>query len=120
MKSVSSDLQNRHKLAILFNLGAIVVTVLYGWMIFDYYSTYLDSHLRYVSPKIPGAPEDVLGFGFWLAWLMVLFLWLVFEVPAYFLASNRRRQVAIAGILFAIVSMVDFYLAGVLTPQVPT
>jgi len=116
----SNRLEDRRRLAIFFGAAAIVVVALYSWMVVDHYTAYLDWHLRYVPHEIREAREDVLGFGFWPMWLMVFFIWLVFEIPAYLFASKRSLQLAVAGILFLIVSVADFYLAGILTAQVPT
>lgn len=108
----------RQKLATVLSVCAIVIVLLYGWMIMEHYAGYLDISLRYVPHSVREAREDVLGLGFWPMWLVVFVIWSIFELPAFLLSGNRR-QLALVGVLFLIASIVDFYLAGVLARQVP-
>lgn len=70
------------------------------------------SDLHVSDAEIAGAaPEDLLGFGHWLAWIplaaLELFAWLFLRASAH---TSRRRVIARAAIIaFAVSSMVSYW-----------
>ena len=88
----------------------------YALCVIDYYSRYLDANLRFVPPKLLGAPEDILGFGFLSVWIPVA---LVFGLTCWTAFSTVRRRV-VAGVVsaFIFLSLVDLFLYQRLAAQV--
>lgn len=95
-----------------------IVLVAYGIFVVGY-TRYLDGHLKYKRPLIPAAPEDVLGFGFWVPWLIVATWFSTACILSYHFGSQRRSSYwALLLCAFGLLSVLDFYLYGVLERQV--
>lgn len=85
------------------------------------YSRYLDSSLKYVSPKIPAATEDILGSGFWVPWAFLATWFAIACVLSYWIGFQRKTSYWIPLLfVFGILSVADFCLYGVLERQVLT
>jgi hypothetical protein len=102
----------------LCRLHPLVVLALYAGLITGY-RRYLDGSLKYIKPSLPAAPEDVLGFGFWIPWLIFAGWFAIACVLSYRYALQRRVGYW-APILcaFVVLTLLDFYLYGVLEHQV--
>lgn len=90
----------------------------YGLAILGEYSSTLDRHLVYRRPAIEIAPEDVLGFGFWPTWLIVLLLMIVINTWSFFLGARSVGALIAVVVVFLALSILDNYLFGVLSSQV--
>ena len=96
----------------------LVVLVAYVVLIGSYHR-YLDSSLTYIRPPIPAAPEDILGFGFWVPWLIVAVWFAIACLLSFRFASQRRVSYWVPIFCaFSLLSVTDFYLFGVLERQV--
>lgn len=93
------------------------VLAVYSVLITDY-ARYLDSHLQYVKPRFPRAPEDVLGFGFWPTWVAVLILLTLFGALAYRRATKRPVYFVSLVAVFVVASILDYLLYRTLSEQV--
>jgi hypothetical protein len=102
----------------VFKWHPFVVLVVYATVIAGY-RRYLDSSLSFIRPKIPAAHEDILGFGFWVPWL-VLMIWLALACYFSYRSTVRHQSIYWLSILsiFSFFSFLDFYLYGVLEEQV--
>jgi hypothetical protein len=108
----------RRPLDILFLVLPWLVLAGYGVLLLVEYRRYLDSNLQYVKPVFPRAPEDVLGFGFWPTWGLVLALVVIFAVVAYRRATKRPAYFVCLAAVFLVLGAVDFYLYQTLSQQV--
>jgi hypothetical protein len=92
------------------------VLAVYCLLIADY-ARYLDSHLKYVTPHVPRAPEDILGLGFWPTWAAVLILLALAGALAY--RRGTRRPVYFLSLVvgFIVASAVDHFLYRTLAEQ---
>jgi hypothetical protein len=94
------------------------VVIAYAVLMSDY-RRYLDSHLEYIAPPIPAAPEDILGFGFWVPWLIVALWFVVACTLSYQLGSQHKLAYWLPLLcIFGILSIADFWLYSVLERQV--
>jgi len=95
-----------------------LVLVAYACLIAGYHR-YLDSGLNYVRPQMPAAPEDILGFGFWIPWLIVA-VWLAMACLLSYRLGLQRRVWYWLPLLcgFGFLSIIDFCLFVVLERQV--
>lgn len=92
--------------------------VAYSVLVVDY-RRYLDSGLKYVPPKLPAAPEDVLGFGFWVPWLIFATWFSLACFLSYRFGMQRKTGYWVAVFCgFGLLSVADFYLYGLLERQV--
>lgn len=96
----------------------VVVLIAYGRLIADYVR-HLDSSLKYVKPEMPSAPEDILGFGFWVMW-SVFAIWFVSARSLSFRFEAQRKVGFWSALLFifSVLSLVDFFLYNTLENQV--
>ena len=79
----------------------------------------MDGSLKYIRPQIPAAPEDILGFGFWVPWLIVAVWFAIACVLSYRLGLQRKVGYWLPLLCaFGLLSVVDSYLYGVLERQV--
>jgi len=95
-----------------------VVLVAYGFLVIDY-QRYLDGSLKYIRPNMPAAPEDILGHGFWVPWLILVAWFALACFLSYRFGMQRKTGywvVVVCG--FVLLSVADFYLYGVLERQV--
>jgi hypothetical protein len=95
-----------------------LVLVGYAWLMFESYSDKLDLHLKYREPSVPAAPEDVLGFGFWLPW-MIIATFFAFALAIAVVARKRKMYFAMfVGSIFLLLSAADLFLYRTLERQV--
>jgi hypothetical protein len=83
------------------------------------YTAFLDPRFNFLPPATAGAPEDILGFGFWFTWLLLL-VWFTPGWLAGYRATGARNAVYwhfLAG-LFVLFSALDFFLYQTLESQV--
>lgn len=94
------------------------VLVAYGFLVAGY-RRYLDGSFKYIQPKMPAAPEDILGLGFWVPWL-ILATWFALACFLSYRFGMQRKPgywtVVICG--FGLLSVTDFCLYGVVERQV--
>lgn len=96
-----------------------VVLFAYAGLIVDYYRRYLDGDLKHIRPQIPAAPEDILGFGFWVVWAIAAIWFAAACILSYRLARQRRVAYWLPLLCaFSLLSATDFWLYGVLERQV--
>lgn len=89
----------------------------YAWLIADTYSPYLDWQLQFRPPAFGVAPEDVLGLGFFVPWLVVSLLFL-FAIVSAMSAVQRRAPIAVVLItLYGALSVLDWFLYKTLERQ---
>jgi len=102
----------------VFRIHPFVVLAAYIFLIAGY-RYHLDSSLKYIRPKLPMAPEDILGFGFWVPW-SIFAIWLAIACFLSYRFGMERRSWYWTPILciFVLLSVVDYYLYGVLERQV--
>lgn len=98
---------------------AFAVPIYYAVDSVFFYRRYLNWHLKYTPSPIPAAPEDILGFGFWVTW-SVLFLvpFLIACTIAFRIQPARRAYLSWAAVAFIVVSVADFILFDLLEKQV--
>ena len=91
----------------------------YVFLGYDQYHRYLDSGLKYIRPKLPAAPEDILNVGFWVPWIVVA-VWFALACFLSYRVGMQRKAGYWAVLIFAfgLLSVADFYLYGVLERQV--
>jgi hypothetical protein len=96
----------------------VLVLVVYGILISGY-RRYLGPGLKFIRPNLPAAPEDILVFGFWVPWLLVA-LWFGVACTLSYRLGVQRKATYWAPMLcgFVLLSILDFYLYGVLERQV--
>ncbi len=83
------------------------------------YRRNLDGDLNYIRPAIPGAREDILGFGFWVTWaLIAAWFWVAAFLSFQFGLQRRASYWVPLFCAFALLSIGDLYLYGVLERQV--
>jgi hypothetical protein len=96
----------------------VVVLIAYSWLIGGF-QRYLDAKLKYMPPQLPAAPEDILGFGFWITWFMAAVWFCVACILSFWLASERKTSYWIAiALLFGGVSFFHYFLYSTLERQV--
>jgi len=96
---------------------AFIVPVIYAVHVSAFYGRYLDRHFVFVPNKVRFAPEDILGFGFWIPWIIMSVLFaLAFAVSLRI--RGPRACLPLASVAFLAVSAVDFALYGILAGQV--
>jgi len=89
-----------------------VVLLLYTSLIAGY-RRYLDVNLKYIRPAIPAAPEDILGYGFWVPWLIVAVWFAVACVLSYRLGLQRKLGYWLPlWCAFGLLILVDFYFGS--------
>lgn len=102
----------------IMRLHPYIVLVAYIFIIAEY-RHYLDNNLKYIRPKLPAAPEDILGFGFWMPWLVITgWLALASFLNYQFGLQRKVGYWVVLVCVFCVLSIVDFYLYGVLERQV--
>jgi hypothetical protein len=69
-----------------------VARVSYAAVIFLSYGEWLDSSLKYKPSAIRMAPEDVLGFGFWVSWAISLVLFSTSILLAHFSLGKKLSE----------------------------
>jgi len=107
----------RHKIAMAVWI-ALLVPVLYAIESAFFYTRYLDWRLDFVRPKLGFAPEDVLGFGFWVTWTIFFVLFVTASALALRSGRQHRSYLVWAAVAFLVVSVVDFALFSRLQEQV--
>ena len=95
-----------------------VVIVSYAAVIFSSYGQLLDSSLKYQSSVARMAPEDVLGFGFWVSWVISLILFSTSILLAHFSLGKKSISTWLTTGLFLGLSVADYFLYGLLEKQV--
>jgi hypothetical protein len=100
------------------NWHPLIVLIAYGILVSSY-RHHLDGNLKYIRPPIPAAPEDVLGFGFWVPWFIVAAWFLIACILSYQFGLQRRTSYwSLLLSAFGLLSVLDFYLYGALERQV--
>jgi len=95
-----------------------VVVVSYAAVIFLSYGEWLDSSLRYKPSAIQMAPEDVLGFGFWVSWVIPLVLFSTSILLVHFSLGKKTVWIWLTTSLFLGLSVADYFLYELLEKQV--
>lgn len=95
-----------------------VVIVSYAAVIFLSYGQWLDSSLKYKPSAIRMAPEDVLGFGFWVSWAISLVLFSTSMLLVHFSFGKKTIRTWLTTGFFLGLSVADYFLYGLLEKQV--
>ncbi len=91
----------------------------YAVLLVDYYCQYLDEGLKYISPELPSAPEDILGLGFWPPWLVATVPFALACALSYRLGRQEGPGYwALLLCVFGVLSVADYGLYVVLERQV--
>lgn len=102
----------------LLLLVPTVVMVCYAWFIVHAYSQWLDWGLKFHKPEYGFSPDDVLGIGFFLPWLLFLIVFLFAMSIGLVVARHRLRFGLSFLAVFGLFSAIDFCLYGILEQQV--
>lgn len=104
-------------LYVVVNTLPWIILVGYGFIIADFYGTYLDATLNFIPPASKGSREDILGFGPEIRWAIFLLTW----ITAYFLTFKLRKSFGNIALLTAAggVGVADYLLYRVLEAQIP-
>lgn len=100
----------------LYLLIPWVVLALYAGLLAEY-ARYLDVHLKYVSPAVAAAPEDIVGFGFWPEWAAAFILLSGTGILAFRNATRRPAYFIVLAGIFFLISIVDHFLYETLFRQ---
>ena len=92
-----------------------VVLTVYGVLVSDY-ARHLYANLD-LRPHLPGAVEDILGFGFWPTWTVVFVLLALFGALAYRNATKRSAYFLPLLAVFVGGSVLDYVLYRTLFKQ---
>lgn len=104
--------------SLILNTFPFAALALYAVRLADY-RWFLDAHLQYIPPKLPVAPEDVLGFGFGVTWLFLALCFGCACFLSYRFGTQRKTGYWLAAVAgFGWLSLADFWLYGVLERQV--
>lgn len=82
------------------------------------YARYFDFELNYIPQAVKGAPEDILGFGFWIPWSLILCLLGISCVATYLFSFRYWFYFVAITIAFILISGADFYLHEMLSQKV--
>ncbi len=99
---------------ILVALLLIVWYVIQGYV---FYSEYLSSDLTYIPPALEVAPEDILGLGFFIYWVLYALTLIILLSVSIFSLQNRKIVIYIF-LIFTIASLCDYYLYGILEENI--
>jgi hypothetical protein len=94
-----------------------VLLIGYGCLIATYLK-YFDWALNYRVPDLQPAPEDILGLGFWVPWIIIACLFSVSIVIARVVGKKNIAFVSTLVLLFSILSAIDFTIYRMLEKQV--
>lgn len=95
---------------------AVVLT--YTGLISEY-RHHLDVSLNFIKPAVPVAPEDILGYGFLVTWLVMLTWLLIAGSLSYWVGLQRKIQYWMPIFFsFGLLSIVDLLLYRILERQV--
>ena len=86
-------------------------------MAYDY-STYLDADLHYRTPGVAAAPEDILGFGIWVMWILGVVPLGVSATLTYRYATRNRAYHCVLSVSFLLLSAAAYVLYRILERQV--
>lgn len=88
-----------------------LVLLAYSFLIVDYFR-FLNIDLSYKLPKLPSAPEDILGFGFYPYWIFFLIVTAlsVLTLKKYL----SRNSIVIIVVLFTVLSIIDYSLNSII------
>ena len=112
---MASNLDRRARLVVTL---ALLVVVAYGVECVLYYGAYLNMNLRFVAPARPFAIADVLGFGFWVTWLVFFALFTLAAGCWWRFKATPPRYLVMVVIVFFTLTALDFALYRVLEKQV--
>lgn len=94
----------------------VMVLVAYAVFVGGYHR-YLDADLNFIRPNIPAAPEDILGLGFWVTWLIIVWFGIASAMSYRLGHQHRMAWLPLLG-MFLLLSVLDFSLYHVLERQV--
>jgi hypothetical protein len=95
-----------------FLAAPALVLLAYGWFIVTNYWPYLHEQLELRSHDLAALPEDVLGFGFWMWWPLIVMLFAFALISALAVTEHRIRAATFLVSIFTLLSVVDHYLYG--------
>jgi hypothetical protein len=87
-----------------------VLLCLYGFFVYDTYSRYFIFPLKFVEPVVASAPEDILGLGFYLYWLIfsLIEVYLIYLGAKLSRTSIDRLIVGTLSMVFIVISVIDY------------